>query len=139
MPRSISRSTQTHEHGLLCDTGTVTVGDATAKPGEIVYVPTGASSIRVEAGEEPTRLLLLGGAPLGEQIVMWWNFIGRSHDEIVDFRERWQRARETGGGGGSRRLRRLPGRLDDDAPGPRAAQPPPPLPRLSALPTSDST
>ena len=22
---------------------------------------------------------------------MWWNFIGRSHDEIVDFRTQWQR------------------------------------------------
>ena len=21
---------------------------------------------------------------------MWWNFIGRSHDEIVAFREEWQ-------------------------------------------------
>ena len=49
--------------------------------------------------KEPARLLLLGGTPLGEQIVMWWNFIGRSHDEIVDFRERWQQARVTGGGG----------------------------------------
>jgi quercetin 2,3-dioxygenase len=88
-----------HEHGLLCDTGTVSVGDATAKPGEIVFVPTGTSSITVTAGDEPSRLLLLGGAPLGEQIVMWWNFIGRSHEEIVDYRERWQAARETGGRG----------------------------------------
>ena len=21
---------------------------------------------------------------------MWWNFIGRDHDEVVAFRERWQ-------------------------------------------------
>jgi hypothetical protein len=35
-------------------------------------------------------VLLLGGAPLGEQIVMWWNFIGRSHEEIVAFRANWQ-------------------------------------------------
>ena len=110
------------------------VGDATAKPGEIVYVPTGVSSIRSRPATEPARLLLLGGAPLGEQIVMWWNFIGRSHDEIVDFRERWQQARATGGGGdegGPRRLRRLPRRVVDDASGPRAAQPPPALPRLT--------
>ncbi len=30
--------------------------------------------------------MLLGGEPFGEEIVMWWNFIGRSHDEIVAFR-----------------------------------------------------
>ena len=35
-------------------------------------------------------MLLLGGAPLGEQIVMWWNFIGRSHDEIAGYRASWQ-------------------------------------------------
>ena len=34
--------------------------------------------------------MLLGGEPLGEQIVMWWNFIGRGHDEIVEFRREWQ-------------------------------------------------
>ena len=39
----------------------------------------------------PLRAILLGGVPLGEPIVMWWNFVGRSHDEIVGFREAWQR------------------------------------------------
>ncbi|MFP3393939.1 pirin-like C-terminal cupin domain-containing protein, partial [Brevibacillus sp. SIMBA_076] len=31
-----------------------------------------------------------GGEPLGAQIVMWWNFIGRSHDEVIAFRAAWQ-------------------------------------------------
>jgi len=87
-----------HEHGLLCDTGLLTVGEATAKPGEIVFHAAGIRRITVEAGpDEPARLLVLGGAPFGEQIVMWWNFIGRSHDEVGGFREAWQQARETGG------------------------------------------
>ena len=34
--------------------------------------------------------MLLGGTPFGESIVMWWNFVGRSHEEIVGFREEWQ-------------------------------------------------
>ena len=33
--------------------------------------------------------MLLGGAPFEEEIVMWWNFIGRSHEEIVEQREAW--------------------------------------------------
>ncbi|MHA3835251.1 pirin family protein [Terrabacter sp. AAH1] len=87
-----------HEHGLLCDTGLLTVGDATAKPGEIVFQATGAERVTVESGpDEAARFLVLGGAPFGEQIVMWWNFIGRSHDEVVGFREEWQRAREVSG------------------------------------------
>ena len=41
--------------------------------------------------------MLLGGPPFGEQIVMWWNFVGRSHDEVVPAREEWQ-AQITRGG-----------------------------------------
>ena len=33
--------------------------------------------------------MLLGGAPFEEEIVMWWNFIGRSHEEIVEQRDAW--------------------------------------------------
>ncbi|MEO6996731.1 MAG: pirin family protein [Terracoccus sp.] len=106
----------TFEHGILVDSGTATVatpdtggtaetadtmqtGEAIrtveAKRGELAYVPTGHHQIRLEAGrDEPVRLLLLGGEPFGEQIVMWWNFIGRDHDEVVGFREQWQRERD---------------------------------------------
>jgi redox-sensitive bicupin YhaK (pirin superfamily) len=84
----------THEHGLLCDTGLLTVGEVTAKPGELAFHATGTERITVAAGPDgPARFLVLGGAPFGEQIVMWWNFIGRSHDEVVGFREDWQRER----------------------------------------------
>ena len=33
---------------------------------------------------------LLGGQPFVEDVVMWWNFIGRSHQEIVEFRTAWE-------------------------------------------------
>ncbi|WP_027503292.1 pirin family protein [Rhodococcus sp. UNC363MFTsu5.1] len=82
------------EHGVLVDTGGATVGGVSAKPGQLVYLSPGATRMEVRASEdERTRILLLGGEPLGEEIVMWWNFIGRSHDEIVQFREDWQRER----------------------------------------------
>jgi redox-sensitive bicupin YhaK (pirin superfamily) len=35
------------------------------------------------------HFLLLGGKPFGEKILMWWNFIGRTHEEIVAARELW--------------------------------------------------
>ena len=35
-------------------------------------------------------MLLIGGAPFGEEIVMWWNFVGRSHEEIEAFRAEWE-------------------------------------------------
>ena len=34
--------------------------------------------------------MLLGGAPFGEQVLMWWNFVGRTHEEIVAARDAWE-------------------------------------------------
>ena len=35
-------------------------------------------------------MLVLGGEPFGEEVVMWWNFIGRSHEDVVAAREAWE-------------------------------------------------
>ncbi|MDP3891629.1 pirin family protein [Nocardioides sp.] len=80
----------TFEHGVLVDTGAVSVQGQEAKPGELAYVAPGCERLRLEADEEDVRLLLLGGEPFGEAIVMWWNFVGRSHEEIVAYRAAWQ-------------------------------------------------
>jgi redox-sensitive bicupin YhaK (pirin superfamily) len=77
------------EHGLLVDQGVVSVGDVEGKPGDLVYVPPGPARLTVSAHEE-ARVLLLGGPPFGEQIVMWWNFVGRDHDEVARARADWQ-------------------------------------------------
>jgi redox-sensitive bicupin YhaK (pirin superfamily) len=80
----------TFEHGVLVDAGVVTVADRETKPAELAYVPVGRDRIELVAPAEPARVLVLGGPPFGESIVMWWNFVGRSHEEIVGFREEWQ-------------------------------------------------
>ena len=79
------------EHGLLVDTGQVRLAGTDLQPDELGFVAAGPTSIRVEnTGDGAARLVLLGGEPLGEQIVMWWNFIGRNHDEVAAFRAQWQ-------------------------------------------------
>ena len=79
------------EHGLLVDLGPVVLEGTELARSELGYVEPGVSSLTVSnPGGSPARMLLLGGEPFGEQIVMWWNFVGRSHDEIVAFREEWQ-------------------------------------------------
>lgn len=35
-------------------------------------------------------MLLLGGTPFTEELVMWWNFVGRSHEDIVNYRRLWE-------------------------------------------------
>ncbi len=77
------------EHGVLLDVGQVTVDGTPLEPGGLVYLPPGRTTLEVAASDE-ARILLLGGPPFGEAIVMWWNFVGRSHEEVVTARADWQ-------------------------------------------------
>ncbi|KQV07045.1 pirin family protein [Leifsonia sp. Root112D2] len=78
------------EHGVLVDAGPVTVGDAAVQASELAYLSPGRTEITLTT-DATARVILIGGTPLGEQLIMWWNFVGRSHDEVVGFREAWQR------------------------------------------------
>lgn len=84
------------EHGLLVDLGWIAVSCPDSETrrdvdrAELLYVPPGAGRLRIDAGDRGARLLVLGGPPFGESIVMWWNFVGRTHEEIVGYREQWQ-------------------------------------------------
>jgi redox-sensitive bicupin YhaK (pirin superfamily) len=80
------------EHGVLVDAGEVTVAGDAVPIAHLAYLCPGRDAVDVVAGADgPARLLLLGGEPLGEEIVMWWNFIGRSHEDVVAARAEWQR------------------------------------------------
>lgn len=81
------------EFGILVDSGALTVAGADVPVSHLAYLPPGSETLTLTAGSTDARLLLIGGVPLGEQIVMWWNFIGRTHEEIVEYREDWESGR----------------------------------------------
>ena len=83
------------EYAALTVLGTVTVDGVPLAPGPMLYLGCGRDALAVSA-EGPGRLLLLGGEPFDERIVMWWNFIGRTHDEIEAFRDDWTAGRRFG-------------------------------------------
>jgi quercetin 2,3-dioxygenase len=76
------------EYAALALSGTVDVDGLGLAPGPLLYLGSGRTELAVGA-EEPGRFLLLGGEPFEEQLVMWWNFVGRSHDEIAQARHDW--------------------------------------------------
>ena len=78
------------EYALLAETGAIEVNGLAAGHRSLAYVPPGADTIALTAGPDGARVLLLGGVPLGERIVMWWNFVGRTHEEITEYRRRYQ-------------------------------------------------
>lgn len=116
------------EHGVLVDRGAVSLAGTALAPGELGALGAGPARLElVNTGPESARLLLLGGPPFGEEIVMWWNFVGRTHAEIEAFRDDWE--------AGSARFGRVEGYADRD--GRRrddARLPAPPLPAVTIRP-----
>jgi len=76
------------EYGLLVANGELRAADQVIEENNLGYFPVGGIELYLEATSDTTAILL-GGIPLQEQIVMWWNFIGRSHEEIVEARKQW--------------------------------------------------
>ncbi|WGD37672.1 pirin family protein [Lysinibacter sp. HNR] len=84
-------TSRSFEHGILVDSGDVWLNGTHIPRYALGVVEPGLIDIRVATGDTPARIIFLGGEPLGESIVMWWNFIGRSHEDIVNMREQWHR------------------------------------------------
>jgi redox-sensitive bicupin YhaK (pirin superfamily) len=69
--------------------------DATASdsivvaPEQLLFLGAQRDNVIVQSAGGAT-VFLLGGAPFEDDIVMWWNFVARSHEEIVDARDAWE-------------------------------------------------
>jgi redox-sensitive bicupin YhaK (pirin superfamily) len=87
------------EHALVVLEGAVEVGGQSVDPGHLAYLGLGGDELTMVTTEE-ARLLVLGGTPFESPIVMWWNFVGRSRQEMTDATADWnargQRFGETG-------------------------------------------
>jgi redox-sensitive bicupin YhaK (pirin superfamily) len=117
-----------HEHGILLDSGSLKIDADDLPLDNLAFLPAGYQAITITAGNTPVRALLIGGEPLHEQILMWWNFVGRTHEEIVKFRAQWQA--EIGAEPGDTAVKRF-GEFPDGEP---AALPAPVLPTVRLRP-----
>ncbi|RII20219.1 Quercetin 2,3-dioxygenase [Streptomyces sp. YIM 130001] len=76
------------EYAVLSMSGEVHVDGVPMVPGSMLYLGCGRTRLPLRA-ESDAEIMLLGGEPFEEEIVMWWNFIGRSQDDIAQAREDW--------------------------------------------------
>lgn len=74
------------EHAATAMTGAVEVDGALAPVGSLLYLGTGRNRLSLKGDG---RMLLLGGEPFAERIVMWWNLVARSHEEVAEARGQW--------------------------------------------------
>lgn len=76
------------EYAVLSMSGEAEVDGVPVLPGSMLYLGCGRTELPLRA-ESDAGLMLLGGEPFEEEIVMWWNFVGRTQDEIAQAREDW--------------------------------------------------
>jgi redox-sensitive bicupin YhaK (pirin superfamily) len=83
------------EHALVVVEGVAAIDETPVERGTLAYLGSGRTGIDLAS---PTGgvALLLGGTPFTEELVMWWNFIGRSQAEIERFRLAWNESDEFG-------------------------------------------
>ena len=70
-----------HEHVIFAATGLARADDLVLHPGQLLYLSPGRDRVSVSA-PAGSRLFLLGGVPLCERLLMWWNLVARTPGEI---------------------------------------------------------
>jgi redox-sensitive bicupin YhaK (pirin superfamily) len=76
------------EHGIMALEGGASIAGEALAPGEMLYFAPGRDRLPIEA-PGAARLLLIGGTPFGEEILLWWNFVARSPEEIERATRDW--------------------------------------------------
>lgn len=77
------------EYGVLVLEGHLHIDQNTFGPNELAYLGGGLDDTTLEL-DTNTRVLLLGGEPLNEEIFIWWNFVGHSKAEIAQAQQAWE-------------------------------------------------
>lgn len=77
------------EYGILLLEGEILIAGERFATDEFAYLGTGAEHIELEMAAS-TRIIVLGGEPFGEPVLMWWNFVGFSKDQIAEAQRAWE-------------------------------------------------
>jgi redox-sensitive bicupin YhaK (pirin superfamily) len=93
-----------YEHVLMATLGSASVDGTLIEPGNLLYLDPGRHAVAVES-DAGSRLMLLGGRPFGERILIWWNFVARSPEEIASAVDDWNQLRRFGEVDGGREER----------------------------------
>ncbi|MBA0052792.1 pirin family protein [Streptomyces sp. AJS327] len=87
------------EYAVLTMDGRTEVDGVRLDPGSMLYLGCGRRELPLRA-ESAAGLLLLGGEPFEEKLVMWWNFVARTHEEIAGARADWMAGQGAGASAG---------------------------------------
>jgi quercetin 2,3-dioxygenase len=77
-----------HEYGLVVLDGAVSIDSIVVEPGRLAYLGLGRDELTLDV-QQPTRALVVGGERFESPILMWWNFVARTHAEVDDAQQAW--------------------------------------------------
>ncbi|WP_406247101.1 pirin family protein [Microbacterium sp. M] len=77
------------EHAVVLVEGDAAVEGVVFERNLMLYLGDSRDAVSVTS-ESGALLFLLGGEPFEEDLVMWWNFAARTHEEIADARDDWE-------------------------------------------------
>jgi redox-sensitive bicupin YhaK (pirin superfamily) len=79
------------EYAVIVLSGSVAIDDKAVVPGQLAYLGEGRDDVTLLT-TAPARVLLLGGEPFDEPILMWWNYVARTRAEIDAAARDWNDA-----------------------------------------------
>ena len=83
------------EHALFVLCSDVQFNNRSLESATLHYLGKGRDELHLK-GTVGSRVLLIGGEPFTDPILMWWNFVGTTHEEIAEAREDWVQQRRFG-------------------------------------------
>ena len=83
------------EHAVLMLDGDAALDGEALAPRTLYYLGLARGQVEVSS-RAGGRALLIGGAPFAEKILMWWNFVARTPEEIAAARADWESHRRFG-------------------------------------------
>lgn len=76
------------EYGFMALEGTAVINGHHLDADNLVVLEPGLTEIEITVHAN-SRVLLLGGEPFESPILLWWNFVGRTQEELKIAREQW--------------------------------------------------
>jgi hypothetical protein len=83
------------EHAILVLGGDASLNGRPLEDRMFYYLGVSRSEMSLTSGRG-CRVLLIGGPPFPESILMWWNFVARTPEEIAAARDDWEARRRFG-------------------------------------------
>lgn len=76
------------EHALMLTSGRCKVENRELEPGHLYYLGGQREQLKLETSDD-CRLMLIGGEPFNHPVLLWWNFVGHSDEDIRQARQDW--------------------------------------------------